>query len=94
MAPPAEVFGEAWPDGQPLDRHGHALIVPEYARYARHVAQRLKAVMDDRSMSLRDVAGHCGIGHVTVASVLNGTALPDLVTLSRLETGLNERLWP
>lgn len=94
FAMPADIYGDSWPFGTPTDDAGRPLDVPEYARYARHIAATLQGVIEGRQLSLRDVETLCGVDHGTVSKILKGRVLPDVATLSRLETGLGERLWP
>lgn len=91
---PADVYGDSWPHGPAVDTQGNPVDVPEYAHYARHIALALSAHIEQRSLSLRDVEEICGVDHGTISKILKGRTLPDVVTLSRLETGLGERLWP
>ena len=44
--------------------------------------------------SIRSVATLTGVSHVTLLNVLAGRVWPDLVTMKRLEIGLNVSLWP
>ena len=88
---PAQVYGDIWPDAAGV-RSGDS--IPEYARYARHIAIRLSDAMSAEDLTLRDVQARCGVDHGTVSKILKGTTLPDVVTLSRLETGLGVTLWP
>lgn len=74
----------SWPTGTVED--------PPEAVYAAEVARRLKAAIGERS--LRAVAREAGLDHTTVRAVLAGDRWPDLVTIARLETALDARLWP
>lgn len=94
FAMPADIFGGNWPNGPAVDETGKPIEEPEYARYARHIAIALQAAIDERQVSVRDIGRMCGVHGVTIGKILKGTVLPDVVTLSRLETGLKVRLWP
>lgn len=59
---------------------------------ARHLALGLREAMDGRSA--REVGRITGVDFSTVSAILNGTTWPDLVTIARLEAGLDADLWP
>ncbi|HVT75919.1 MAG TPA: helix-turn-helix transcriptional regulator [Acidimicrobiales bacterium] len=62
------------------------------AEVGQAFAARLKAVIGD--LSLRDVETRTGVDHTTVDNILNGRSWPDLITIARLEVGLDTDLWP
>ncbi|HJT93434.1 MAG TPA: helix-turn-helix transcriptional regulator [Mycobacterium sp.] len=82
--PRAHVVSGDWPhaklDGEPATEVGQALA----ARLAEAVA----------GLSLREVQARTGVDHNTVDNVLQGRAWPDLITIARLENGLDVDLWP
>ena len=80
--PPAELVGE-WPDEAAADVS---------VEVARALSLRLREAMADRSA--RDVGRLSGVDYSTVYAVLNGTTWPDLMTIARLEAGLQVDLWP
>lgn len=65
---------------------------PPEAHYAVEVARRLARAMEGQS--LRSVARESGLDHTTVRALVEGQRWPDLITIARLETALNVRLWP
>ncbi|GAA4156010.1 XRE family transcriptional regulator [Leifsonia shinshuensis] len=73
--------------GKPQD---DSLIKP--ARVARQFAINVRAAIADRS--IREVAEVCGLEHSVVVRVLNGEQWADLVTIAKLEDGLDSDLWP
>lgn len=58
------------------------------------LASDLNRTMRSRKLSLRGLADVACVAHSTVARVLNGDALPDIGTLTRLEDALDHQLWP
>ena len=62
------------------------------AEVARLFAVNLRDAIATRS--IRSVATQTGVSHVTLLNVLAGRVWPDLVTMKRLEIGLNVNLWP
>lgn len=52
---------------------------------------RLRIAIGERSN--RAIAAEAGIDHVTLANILAGRSWPDLLTLARLENGLDAELW-
>jgi len=76
-------FSAGWPDDACTD---------PTAEVARQLAVRLRTELGGRS--LRAAREITGVDHTTVAAVLNGTTWPDLVTIARLEAGLDVDLWP
>jgi len=62
------------------------------AEVARLFAINLRDAIAARS--IRSVAAQTGVSHVTLLNVLAGRVWPDLVTMKRLEIGLNVSLWP
>lgn len=72
-----------WPEGESSDPAGEV---------ARLVAVRLREAMNGRSA--REVGRITGVDYTTVSAILNGDTWPDLMTLARLEAGLDADLWP
>jgi len=62
------------------------------AEVARLFAINLRDAIADKT--IRSVAVQTGVSHVTLLNVLAGRVWPDLVTMKRLEIGLNVNLWP
>ncbi|GGR13532.1 helix-turn-helix domain-containing protein [Agromyces mediolanus] len=81
-ASPAELV-DGWPDGVPSD---------PIARVAQQFALNLREAVGDRS--LRAVADLAGVHHVTLLAILAGRTWPDMSTISKLERGLGQSLWP
>lgn len=80
---PAEVADSPWPERASDD---------PFVEVARQFALNVRAAIGDES--LRSAAQRCGLSHPTLVRVLNGLAWPDLLTIARLEAGLNAPLWP
>ncbi|PYY32510.1 hypothetical protein [Curtobacterium sp. MCBD17_030] len=80
---PVELADAPWPEVPSSDQFGEI---------ARQFVLNVRDAMAGRS--LRAVAADAGIGHVTLQRVLAGQAWPDLVTIARLEVGLDAALWP
>lgn len=59
---------------------------------ARRFVVNLRAAMGDRGV--REVARAAGINHATLLSLLAGRTWADFLTMARLETALDARLWP
>jgi hypothetical protein len=87
--PPANFIrqGHEWPRG--------ALVAgaPVEVLRTRRLAQNLAAVLEARSLSIRQAAALCGIAHPTLVRLLSGASYPDVATLARLEDGLEVALW-
>ena len=79
------VGGAQWPDG--LLR----AVAPPEARLLKAIASRLKQAVGDKS--LRDVANECGVAPQTVHNILAGTTWAHVLSIARLERGLNIGLW-
>jgi len=62
------------------------------AEVARQLALNLERAIGGRSV--REVARITGVDRATVGAVLNGLSWPDIVTLAKLESGLDASLWP
>lgn len=77
------VEGE-WPDGR--------VDGPVEARYAQEFAIRLRDAIGERS--LREVGRAARLDHTTISAVMAGQRWADLVTMARLESALEARLWP
>lgn len=83
--PPRSYLVEGvWPDGQ--------IEGPAEAHYAHQLAVRLRAAIGERS--LREVARAANLDHTTISAIVAGQRWADLVTIARLETALETRLWP
>ncbi|RZU67062.1 hypothetical protein EV379_3438 [Microterricola gilva] len=74
---------QSWPDTPSTSAVGEV---------ARLFSLNLRAAIGERS--LRAAATACELSHVTLASILDGRAWPDLETIAKLEHGLQTRLWP
>lgn len=59
---------------------------------ARCVALNLRDAIGRRSV--RAVAATAQVDYTTIYAIINGAVWPDLMTLARLEAGLNSDLWP
>lgn len=81
--PPNTSVTGTWPQG-------HAVTIE--AGYAQDLARNLRDAIGDAS--LRSVAKRCGIHHTTLSAILTGERWADLVTIARLESGLEVSLWP
>ena len=62
------------------------------AEIARQLAINLRDTID--SQSIRSVALKTGVNHVTILRILAGQVWPDLITIAKLELGLDAYLWP
>lgn len=82
--PLSYVVEGGWPDGR--------VEGPSEVRYAQELSRRLRDAIGERS--LREVARAARLDHTTISAVLAGRRWADLVTISRLETTLEVRLWP
>lgn len=80
---PAELAPAPWPEQKSDD---------ELAELDRQFVLRLRDAIGDRS--IRGIAAEAGLSHVTVLNVLAGRVWPDLLTIGRLEFGLNTDLYP
>lgn len=85
-APVALVADGQWPDGDLSD------IVP--ARYAQVLARNLRAAIAVRKLTQEEVCRRTGVERSTLWGLLSGQRWPDMITISRLEWGLGQRLWP
>jgi transcriptional regulator with XRE-family HTH domain len=65
---------------------------PVEVTVAAAFAANLRQVMNGRSG--RDVGRTCNVDFTTVNAILNGSTWPDMVTIARLEAGLDANLWP
>jgi len=79
---PREMF-QGWPDIASID---------PLSEVARQFAENLREQMGDKS--LRACAQQCGISHVTLMRILDGTVWPDMFTIAKLELGFDADLWP
>ena len=77
--------GAQWPDGR------LQLLAPPEARLLKGIASRLKEAVGDKS--LREVAKECGVAPQTVHNILAGTTWAHVLSVARLERGLNVELW-
>jgi transcriptional regulator with XRE-family HTH domain len=62
------------------------------AEVARQLAVNLRVAMGERSV--REIARITEVDRATIGAVLNGKSWPDIVTLTKLERGLGQQLWP
>ena len=76
-----------WPTGY-LDPS-----TPPEVDLAQKVAEALRAKMSREGFSSADVAAKTQVSEGTVNAILAGLIWPDLVTIARLERGLNLKLW-
>ena len=79
---PAELV-TGWPDEVAAD---------PVVETARRLAMNLRGALAGRSV--RDAARAAEVDYTTVYAILNGTTWPDVMTLARLEAGLDADLWP
>lgn len=85
VGPPASyAVAGAWPHAR--------LKGPRIVAYAQLFAARLADEIGGRS--LREVARVAGLSHTTLLAVLTGDRWPDMVTIAKLEEGLQTDLWP
>lgn len=82
--PRAHVRSGAWPHAE-LDGDATAETAQQF------VAALATAT---RGLSLREISAQTGVEHSTIGAVLAGDTWPDIVTLARLEHGLDATLWP
>lgn len=73
----------SWPDKISPDVSGEV---------ARQLANNLRRALDGRA--LRIAKDLTGVDHTTIGDVLAGFTWPDLMTITRLESGLGTALWP
>ncbi|WP_200809762.1 helix-turn-helix transcriptional regulator [Demequina sp. NBRC 110054] len=76
-------LGSNWPEESISDAAGEV---------ARLLAIALRDTID--GISLRRASNLTGVDHVTIADILRGDSWPDLITIARLEAGLETTLWP
>jgi hypothetical protein len=62
------------------------------AEVARRLVNNVEREIGARS--IRSVAEAAQLDHSTLLSLLRGRSWPDLVTIARLERGLDADLWP
>ena len=79
--------GEEWPEGD------LAADAPKEARLAKGIATEVLKQIDRRNTTLQAVASKQQIGIDTLHNLINGRNWPDLITVARLESHLNRRLW-
>lgn len=77
--------GGAFPDGE-LDPDA-----PVAARYARVIAVNLRDALAGRNQSR--VCEQADVARSTVNDIVTGRTYPELVTIAKLETVLDTRLW-
>ncbi|MFC0678427.1 hypothetical protein ACFFGH_11320 [Lysobacter korlensis] len=80
---PAELSPEPWP-ARPSD--------DPVAEVARRLVLNVEREIGGRSV--RSVAESAQVDHTTLLGLLRGRSWPDLVTIARLERGLEADLWP
>lgn len=76
------------------DRWPDAAVDDPAAAVVQHIARTLTAALAARGMSLRTMAEVTGINRQTATLLLNGLSWPDVLTVCRLEEGLDLALWP
>jgi hypothetical protein len=87
VGPPRSfVAGGRWPTGRT------AAGAPDGVRYAKAITKNLKRAMDGRSVA--GLAADADLHRSTLYDILSGRTWPDLVSLAKLETALETRLWP
>lgn len=79
---PAELV-DGWPNEASVD---------PAVETARRLAINLRDALG--GTSVRTVAAASHLNYTTIYAVLNGTTWPDLMTVARLEAGLDVDLWP
>ncbi len=86
-APPvAWLNSGTWPHG-PLSPDA-----PPEAITARAIAANLDVAIQRRSV--RQLAADADLAHTTIYDLLAGNTYGDVITISRLEAALDQRLWP
>lgn len=80
--PPVELVS-GWPD---------EIADDVSVEVARVLCVRLREAMDGRSA--REIGRLTDVDFTTVLAILHGTTWPDLMTIARLEAGLQADLWP
>jgi hypothetical protein len=88
VLPPPRAFAadDTWPYGE----LGPA--APVAAHYAREIAQRLVTAIGDRNRT--EIAAQADLSRSTLHDLTTGRSWPDVVSLAKLETVLQVRLWP
>ncbi|MET7300369.1 helix-turn-helix transcriptional regulator [Embleya sp. NPDC005575] len=76
---------ESWPEAD---------ITDIAAAVVQTIARRLRTLMGQRDLSLRQTAIGSGVNRQTIANLLAGAAWPDVATVSRLEAFLGVALYP
>lgn len=84
--PKTFVVKGAWPNGR------FARDAPPAAAYAQDISRSLAQALEGRSKA--DVAAAADLHRSTLYGILAGDVWPDVVTLAKLETVLQCRLWP
>lgn len=80
---PAELAPVPWPTRPSTD---------PVAEVARLLAVNVEQAIGERS--IRSVAEAANVDHTTLLGLLRGRSWPDLVTIAKLEAGLDADLWP
>ena len=76
-----------WPEGTLKPK------APAEAHLARGIAIRFLRYRDAHGASISEIARITGLGHQTLYDLRNGESWPHLITVARLETHFNRRLW-
>lgn len=58
-----------------------------------HAAETLISYLDQRALSVEDLARRADVDATELAALLAGTVVPDLDMLARLEQATGEQLW-
>lgn len=82
--PVGHVVSGDWPHARLDDNVG--------ANVGQAFAAQLQAAIE--GMSLREVERRTGVDHTTVVKIVSGVSWPDLITIAKLEAGLDRDLWP
>lgn len=83
--PPASYVVGSFPDGRP---RAHA---PVAVHYSVVIARRLRDALEGENLSA--LCARAGMDRSTVQRLVAGQTWPELVTLAKLETVLDVRLW-
>lgn len=85
---PREYVRGGWPYGEVLE-DAHPVVA-----YMQHIAITARRAITERRIAQSDLADQMDVDHSTLRFLLNGYRWPDIVTLVKLEEGLNVTLWP
>lgn len=76
-----------WPDGLLLDD------APAEARLAQILSKRLSTLIRRDKLAVNALATEAELTPQTIHNLLKGVSWPDLVTVSKLEVAVGQRLW-